>query len=668
MNEEELPSVFKDLRKSVYLKAASISSNSDNESSFVSSEDSKSELNPKGTAENFDKPKYQNGICPAIIIHSSTPKSKHKKNYELNYDTDHTSKLKHFSPIPPINESGDNSFTTQKLLQLCDMERHLTVEKVMMERMQNMAENNKLLKDTLEHMRQASLEEASARRLVLEQKILDDIHEQELKNRPRREAQLAEDNLKSAQRVLERIQRVKDAENEARRKSEALQLYQKHRDKILDYQKEYGQCYKDILALINTCVNKDILSEKSSMMKELKSLSVESENVFKKSRASAISEDDVSCCSKLVDMIKQVHKGLKKDIETINEEAKKKEEVKVEVAKKQENISVDTVKKSEPSVSDLSDCFDTQSFQMYVKLKDYLEEFEKKCKNLVDNNMLKKFRFNCQKAVTMPVNAISPISGAHLSDKYLKLHNLLSGQVVEIGDIHVSASEHPDGINYCKKLLAKKFVRQGDLTVSSKPDAAFSIAAVLVSLWVDFPDFGQLTMAYFQNSCPYLAPVFMPQVEGQSVEDYHKSLGYHYTDGGEVEKQDSFLKRMSGIMRLYAAVLISKVRQPGKRNPLGVSEGWRWMSALLNLEPRPDICATLLHDFLEVAGNEMFKAYGAQFKKLLAYICQIYFPKLEKITPSSSGGPLMRLEQFLQKIMKNESIPPPEGLLPPNFW
>lgn len=58
--------------------------------------------------------------------------------------------------------------------------------------------------------------------------------------------------------------------------------------------------------------------------------------------------------------------------------------------------------------------------------------------------------------------------------------------------------------------------------MSSKPDAAFSIAAVLVSLWVDFPDFGQLTVACFQNSCPYLAPVFMPQVEGQSAEDYHK--------------------------------------------------------------------------------------------------------------------------------------------------
>lgn len=58
--------------------------------------------------------------------------------------------------------------------------------------------------------------------------------------------------------------------------------------------------------------------------------------------------------------------------------------------------------------------------------------------------------------------------------------------------------------------------------MSSKPDAAFSIAAVLASLWVDFPDFGQLVLAHFQLECPYLAPVFMPQVDGQSDEAYYK--------------------------------------------------------------------------------------------------------------------------------------------------
>lgn len=76
----------------------------------------------------------------------------------------------------------------------------------------------------------------------------------------------------------------------------------------------------------------------------------------------------------------------------------------------------------------------------------------------MEDDSTKKFRFNCQKAVTIPVNAISPVSGAHLTDKYVKLHDLLSGKMVEVGDVRVSASQHPLGIAYCKNLLAKKFV------------------------------------------------------------------------------------------------------------------------------------------------------------------------------------------------------------------
>jgi hypothetical protein len=39
-----------------------------------------------------------------------------------------------------------------------------------------------------------------------------------------------------------------------------------------------------------------------------------------------------------------------------------------------------------------------------------------------------------------------------------------------------------------------------------------------------------------------------------------------------------------------------------------------------------------------------------------------------QITPSVSNGPMIRLEAFLQKILKQGYIPPPGGLLPPNFW
>lgn len=275
-----------------------------------------------------------------------------------------------------------------------------------------------------------------------------------------------------------------------------------------------------------------------------------------------------------------------------------------------------------------------------------------------------------QKAVNVTVNAISPTSANHLQDKFFKLSRLISGQLVETGHGKIAATTHPEGIAFCKNLLAQKFVCQGELSVSSKPEAAFAIAAVIEALWADFPDFGQLVLGHFHRECPYLVPIYMPQLEGQSTEDYYKLLGYRYNENGEVERQDKFLKRMSGIMRLYAAILLAQPcrYQQNKNHPHGLSQAWRWISCMLNMDPRPDISATLLFDFLEVAGSALYSHYGQQFQKLLHLICKEYFPKIKQITPSVSSGPMIRLEAFLQKILKQGHIPPPSGLLPPNFW
>jgi hypothetical protein len=62
--------------------------------------------------------------------------------------------------------------------------------------------------------------------------------------------------------------------------------------------------------------------------------------------------------------------------------------------------------------------------------------------------------------VNIPVNAISPRSAEHLEDKLFKLSRLISGQSVEVihGKPPVAASSHPEGIVFCKNLLAKKLV------------------------------------------------------------------------------------------------------------------------------------------------------------------------------------------------------------------
>uniref|UniRef100_A0A1B6HBG1 mRNA export factor GLE1 n=1 Tax=Homalodisca liturata TaxID=320908 RepID=A0A1B6HBG1_9HEMI len=375
----------------------------------------------------------------------------------------------------------------------------------------------------------------------------------------------------------------------------------------------------------------------------------------------------------------------------ISEEIKKKQQQEIELKAKQEaerqqkaqeEKEHTTKEKSKNNRSeklkqalavDFEDCVDTNCLTWHLKKNLMLEECEESLQPLLNNDSLKQFRFDCQKVVNVPVNAISPLDNQHLQDKLYKLTRMLKGEAVPCtGNNLFLPSGHPLGVLYCMNLLAKKFVKQGEHVVSSKPEAAFAIAAVIVALWVDFPHFGELLLAHFHRECPYLIPVFIPQVEGQSNEDYYKMLGYQYSDDGKVESQDKFLRRMSGIMRLYAAILVTPLKQShaqeGKKHPLSMQEAWRWLAATLNMSPRPDISPTLLFDFLEVAGWLFYKTYGSQFTKMLQTLCTDYFPLIEQVTPDGCGGPVVRLKSFLEKIIKERAVPPPTGLLPHNFW
>ncbi|XP_025834819.1 nucleoporin GLE1-like, partial [Agrilus planipennis] len=233
-----------------------------------------------------------------------------------------------------------------------------------------------------------------------------------------------------------------------------------------------------------------------------------------------------------------------------------------------------------------------------------------------------------------------------------------------VGGTEVIASKHPEGIAFCMDLLAKKFVLQGDLMISSNPEAAFCYATIILSLWNQFPEFGKLFLLHLHKECIYLIPFYPPRLADQTDEDYYKSLGYNYIDG-VVEKQDKFLKRMMGIMRLYAAIVISKPKSDQKISPHNIAYGWRWFSAFLNLEPQIDITATMIHIFLEVAGSTLQQVYGKQFYKLMNFLSKVYMPMLKKY---DSGGPFTRLEVLLHDYQRTGQLEKPKGLLPTNFW
>lgn len=94
----------------------------------------------------------------------------------------------------------------------------------------------------------------------------------------------------------------------------------------------------------------------------------------------------------------------------------------------------------------------------YNELMQFFEQYRAHIQPLIADANLKKFRFNCQKAMNTPVNSIASLSPEHLQDKFDKITQLLAGQQIYSSDISFSATEHPLGIQYCTMLLAKKFI------------------------------------------------------------------------------------------------------------------------------------------------------------------------------------------------------------------
>ncbi|XP_029776385.1 nucleoporin GLE1 isoform X2 [Suricata suricatta] len=285
------------------------------------------------------------------------------------------------------------------------------------------------------------------------------------------------------------------------------------------------------------------------------------------------------------------------------------------------------------------------------------------------DSQAKKIKMDLQKAATIPVSQISTIAGSKLKEIFDKIHNLLSGKPVQSGGRSVSVTLNPQGLDFVQYKLAEKFVKQGEEEVASHHEAAFPIAVVASGIWELHPRVGDLILAHLHRKCPYSVPFYPAFKEGMALEDYQRTLGYQVKDS-KVEQQDNFLKRMSGMIRLYAAIIQLRWPYGGRQqsHPHGLNHGWRWLAQILNMEPLSDVTATLLFDFLEVCGNALMKQYQVQFWKMILLIKEDYFPRIEAITSAGQMGSFIRLKQFLEKCLQHKEIPVPKGFLTSSFW
>ncbi|XP_065221304.1 mRNA export factor GLE1 [Planococcus citri] len=490
------------------------------------------------------------------------------------------------------------------------------------------------------------------------------------------EISVSDDDLPISRRVSALMDKYKQEKqmNEAKKQEELVEIENRHRQAIQAACLEYKKIYDSMAEETKKCKNRNKLVLKvQDDSTPLKELNAAFNTVCNRAKTSGIKQQDVEACNMILQHFKQLSNRIKEKIaeidleeQRIEEEKQKKavEEQRTEPAPVEVTPVAETLSTTDQR-SILDKCINKECHKFYIECEKILNDFTEKVQPFRNNKSLNKLILKTKVDMNTCVNATASFTPSHLRDKFDKLCVLLRRNLRYQSNIDAAMAElyYP----FCVVDLTKKFIDQGDGLIPTKPEYAFAFASLILALWVEFENFGDLLLGNFMKKCPYTIPAYWPQFSDQTDKEYYLKLGYRYNDDGVVEDQNSFLKRMTGMLMLYTAIMISEPRH-GKPHPHGIRFAWRWLAAALNLEPNPDITATLLHEFLKLAGHKLSQCYGEQFWKLIRLLNSEYYAEIDKITPDSLKGPVSRLKIFVEDSLKRGRFPEPKGILSPNFW
>lgn len=252
---------------------------------------------------------------------------------------------------------------------------------------------------------------------------------------------------------------------------------------------------------------------------------------------------------------------------------------------------------------------------VYSQVESFGRQFEDMVRPLSSDPNMKQFHRNAKTAVNSLVTTISPTT---VNKNFQDLCNLLSGGAVRVNSkLTFNSLEHPLGTKYVTFLLVNSIMDSMSVTI-------VEMATVIVWLAHRFPDVAPVFRYYLYKRFPTTVPYFPPQFEGQSVEEYKVVLGYKQGDTWV-----QHLTRVSWVTRLYANMTITQPRR-GETNPFPLETGWKWLADVLNMDPVKGM-SLLVRNYLEVAGQQMHRVYGRQFKRMVLALHGPYLRKLKEV-------------------------------------
>ncbi|KAG5678538.1 hypothetical protein PVAND_008205 [Polypedilum vanderplanki] len=303
----------------------------------------------------------------------------------------------------------------------------------------------------------------------------------------------------------------------------------------------------------------------------------------------------------------------------------------------------------------------SESFKQFNDYMQLLAMKKAQTKRLDDTPELQQIRFALKSAVNFPINLLNEKNKTTLIDGYQKLFNLLSGQRVNTAKGSVSILDHNEASDWCKLRIAEKLIDRCD----KESNIVFYSAAIAISLWTKFPDFGEIFKGLLYKECPFLMPHKPTKQSTQTNEEFLSTWGFRITNG-ICESHAHYEGRINKFAALMAAMWINFPRGEAE-NPFNIRNGWEYLAKVLNNPPDTNYLH-IIGKILEIAGFMLHKVYGKQFIKMMILIRDKYIPSVHSSIDEENIASFNRLRETVTSFFNNKAFTPPEGFLTFGYW
>ncbi|XP_063988564.1 mRNA export factor GLE1 [Diachasmimorpha longicaudata] len=629
-------------------------------------------------------------ISPSVDGITLGPNQSPARRYPQEVPSENNQNSANTSPPNILKAPGPKSkpspFSIEKILYENELQRREEVLKAVDRRKKDMAAFQERLQREKEIMR---VEMAAKRERQMEadrakQEAEEKRYAQQDELKRRHDAQLQAQRLQERQ---EKLQREIDEHRRLKEHEECLEMIVSCRAKFTENYMEIGRLAT--LLIKNTNLIAQVVGP---FINQLKELSIRIDAIIEGGKSGRLTRNEANEAENALAEAEEIFAACRAEINRVNEECLRREQ---EMLAQSTEIgaqgvtegTIDTVtdavdgrslekssgnERVEPppappgNSSGLEEGIDVEGIQTYLNSKNFLERYRETFRQLEDVDPDRRYRMDCEKKLNILVKGVS--------------HNFSSLKEIVRKFARHFEGKAPVELAFAKNCVAETIVDEVKDFAELKFRRLYALAAVVVVLWSQYPDFGDLVLSNLHIHCPYIVPVVMPRFQGQSDEDFYANRGYSYSNGVR-EDEETFLKRMKKFMRFYAAIIITRLPQGSIPNhPHGLANAWRWLASVLNIQPRQDaieIYPRLMKVFLESTGNAMLQWYPTQFRKLLRVIAGDYCSLLEQRAKDAHAPvdvvkqqhvAISLLKLFATDAVNKDSIPPPDGELLGNFW